>query len=84
MDPQLTDVLLCLLLIIDLSAALSSWLMWWFNPETKRLCVELELFCVVFNFGQRFTSFGIFGFHKHLTILPFKRRCHCRCTCGPH
>lgn len=34
----------------------------------------------MFRFGQGFTSFGIFGLGKHLTILPFKRRCHHLCV----
>ena len=39
----------------------------------------------LFNFGQGFISFGIFGLDKHLDILPFKRRCHCRHSiCGHH
>ncbi|ERE71969.1 integral membrane protein [Cricetulus griseus] len=74
-DPQLTrHVLLCLLLIIGLFANLSSCLWWLFNHETGRLYVELQFFCAVFNFGQGFISFGIFGLDKHLIILPFKRR----------
>uniref|UniRef100_A0A8C6WAH4 G protein-coupled receptor 155 n=1 Tax=Nannospalax galili TaxID=1026970 RepID=A0A8C6WAH4_NANGA len=74
-DPQLTQhVLLCLLLIIGLFANLSSCLWWLFNHETGRLYVELQFFCAVFNFGQGFISFGIFGLDKHLIILPFKRR----------
>lgn len=36
--------------------------------------MELQFFCAVFNFGQGFISFGIFGLDKHLIILPFKRR----------
>lgn len=41
-DPQLADMsLLCLLLVIGLSAHLSSWLWWWFNHETGQLWVEL-------------------------------------------
>uniref|UniRef100_H0VGJ3 G protein-coupled receptor 155 n=1 Tax=Cavia porcellus TaxID=10141 RepID=H0VGJ3_CAVPO len=74
-DPQLTrHVLLCLLLIIGLFANLSSCLWWLFNQEPGRLYVELQFFCAVFNFGQGFISFGIFGLDKHLIILPFKRR----------
>lgn len=74
-DPQLTrHVLLCLLLVIGLFANLSSCLWWLFNHETGRLYVELQFFCAVFNFGQGFISFGIFGLDKHLIILPFKRR----------
>jgi hypothetical protein len=34
----------------------------------------------VFNFGQGFISFGIFGLDIHLTILSFKRRYHCLCV----
>ncbi|XP_045152325.1 integral membrane protein GPR155 [Echinops telfairi] len=78
-DQQLTrHVLLCLLLIIGLFANLSSCLWWLFNQEPGRLYVELQFFCAVFNFGQGFISFGIFGLDKHLIILPFKRRTH-RC-----
>ncbi|XP_037705163.1 integral membrane protein GPR155 isoform X2 [Choloepus didactylus] len=74
-DPQLTrHVLLCLLLIIGLFANLSSCLWWLFSQEPGRLYVELQFFCAVFNFGQGFISFGIFGLDKHLIILPFKRR----------
>uniref|UniRef100_A0A8C0JX53 G protein-coupled receptor 155 n=1 Tax=Canis lupus dingo TaxID=286419 RepID=A0A8C0JX53_CANLU len=74
-DQQLTrHVLLCLLLIIGLFANLSSCLWWLFNQEPGRLYVELQFFCAVFNFGQGFISFGIFGLDKHLIILPFKRR----------
>ncbi|OXB65842.1 hypothetical protein ASZ78_002761 [Callipepla squamata] len=53
---------------------LSSCLWWLFNQEPGRLYVELQFFCAVFNFGQGFISFGIFGLDKHLIILPFKRR----------
>ncbi|XP_006878883.1 PREDICTED: integral membrane protein GPR155 isoform X2 [Elephantulus edwardii] len=74
-DQQLTrHVLLCLLLIIGLFANLSSCLWWLFNQEPGRLYVELQFFCAVFNFGQGFITFGIFGLDKHLIILPFKRR----------
>ncbi|KAM4859157.1 lysosomal cholesterol signaling protein isoform 2-T4 [Thomomys bottae] len=74
-DQQLTrHVLLCLLLIIGLFANLSSCLWWLFNQEPGKLYVELQFFCAVFNFGQGFISFGIFGLDKHLIILPFKRR----------
>uniref|UniRef100_A0A8C8YED7 G protein-coupled receptor 155 n=1 Tax=Panthera leo TaxID=9689 RepID=A0A8C8YED7_PANLE len=74
-DQQLArHVLLCLLLIIGLFANLSSCLWWLFNQEPGRLYVELQFFCAVFNFGQGFISFGIFGLDKHLIILPFKRR----------
>lgn len=74
-DQQLTrHVLLCLLLIIGLFANLSSCLWWLFNQEPGRLYVELQFFCAVFNFGQGFISFGIFGLDKHLIIRPFKRR----------
>nr|XP_058911492.1 integral membrane protein GPR155 isoform X2 [Kogia breviceps] len=74
-DQQLTrHVFLCLLLIIGLFANLSSCLWWLFNQEPGRLYVELQFFCAVFNFGQGFISFGIFGLDKHLIILPFKRR----------
>ncbi|XP_058405269.1 integral membrane protein GPR155 [Diceros bicornis minor] len=74
-DQQLTrHVLLCLLLIIGMFANLSSCLWWLFNREPGRLYVELQFFCAVFNFGQGFISFGIFGLDKHLIILPFKRR----------
>ena len=34
----------------------------------------------LFNFGQGFISFGIFGLDIHLTILSFKRRYHCLCV----
>uniref|UniRef100_A0A8D0G6F5 G protein-coupled receptor 155 n=1 Tax=Sphenodon punctatus TaxID=8508 RepID=A0A8D0G6F5_SPHPU len=74
-DKQLArHVLLCLLLIVGLFANLSSCLWWLFNQEPGRLYVELQFFCAVFNFGQGFISFGIFGLDKHLIILPFKRR----------
>ncbi|XP_036900318.1 integral membrane protein GPR155 [Sturnira hondurensis] len=74
-DQQLTrHVLLCLLLIIGLFANLSSCLWWLFNQEPGRLYVELQFFCAVFNFGQGFLSFAIFGLDKHLIIRPFKRR----------
>ncbi|XP_019409214.1 PREDICTED: integral membrane protein GPR155 isoform X1 [Crocodylus porosus] len=74
-DKQLArHVLLCLLLIVGLLANLSSCFWWLFNQEPGRLYVELQFFCAVFNFGQGFISFGIFGLDKHLIILPFKRR----------
>ncbi|KAJ7345625.1 hypothetical protein JRQ81_001575 [Phrynocephalus forsythii] len=74
-DKQLArHMLLCLLLIVGLFANLSSCLWWLFNREPGRLYVELQFFCAVFNFGQGFISFGIFGLDKHLIILPFKRR----------
>nr|KAF6336624.1 G protein-coupled receptor 155 [Myotis myotis] len=74
-DQQLTrHVLLCLLLIIGLFANLSSCLWWLFNQEPGKLYVELQFFCAVFNYGQGFISFGIFGLDKHLIIRPFKRR----------
>ncbi|NXP09418.1 GP155 protein, partial [Thinocorus orbignyianus] len=74
-DKQLgRHVLLCLLLIVGLFANLSSCLWWLFNQEPGRLYVELQFFCAVFNFGQGFICFGIFGLDKHLIILPFKRR----------
>ncbi|XP_074857657.1 lysosomal cholesterol signaling protein isoform X2 [Carettochelys insculpta] len=74
-DKQLArHVLLCLLLIVGLFANLSSCLWWLFNQEPGRLYVELQFFCAVFNFGQGFISFGIFGLDKHLIILPFRRR----------
>uniref|UniRef100_A0A673VI87 G protein-coupled receptor 155 n=1 Tax=Suricata suricatta TaxID=37032 RepID=A0A673VI87_SURSU len=74
-DQQLArHVLLCLLLIIGLFANLSSCLWWLFNQEPGRLYVELQFFCAVFNFGQGFITFAIFGLDKHLIILPFKRR----------
>lgn len=74
-DKQLArHVLLCLLLVVGLFANLSSCLWWLFNQEPGRLYVELQFFCAVFNFGQGFISFGIFGLDKHLIILPFKRR----------
>ncbi|NXM89006.1 GP155 protein, partial [Oenanthe oenanthe] len=74
-DKQLArHVLLCLLLVVGLFANLSSCLWWLFNQEPGRLYVELQFFCAVFNFGQGFICFGIFGLDKHLIILPFKRR----------
>ncbi|XP_052532198.1 integral membrane protein GPR155 [Tympanuchus pallidicinctus] len=74
-DKQLArHVLLCLLLVVGLFANLSSCLWWLFNQEPGRLYVELQFFCAVFNFGQGFISFGIFGLDKHLIILPFKRK----------
>ncbi|XP_053122925.1 integral membrane protein GPR155 isoform X2 [Hemicordylus capensis] len=74
-DRQLArHVLLCLLLVVGLFANLSSCLWWLFNQEPGRLYVELQFFCAVFNFGQGFISFGIFGLDKHLIIIPFKRR----------
>ncbi|NXU58211.1 GP155 protein, partial [Turnix velox] len=74
-DKQLArHMLLCLLLIVGLFANLSSCLWWLFNQEPGRLYVELQFFCAVFNFGQGFICFGIFGLDKHLIILPFKRR----------
>ncbi|NXH47775.1 GP155 protein, partial [Dicaeum eximium] len=74
-DKQLArHVLLCLLLVVGLFANLSSCLWWLFNEEPGRLYVELQFFCAVFNFGQGFICFGIFGLDKHLIILPFKRR----------
>uniref|UniRef100_A0A667H9P1 G protein-coupled receptor 155 n=1 Tax=Lynx canadensis TaxID=61383 RepID=A0A667H9P1_LYNCA len=82
-DQQLArHVLLCLLLIIGLFANLSSCLWWLFNQEPGRLYVELQFFCAVFNFGQGFISFGIFGLDKHLIILPFKRRCGAKTSTG--
>ncbi|XP_041117758.1 integral membrane protein GPR155-like isoform X2 [Polyodon spathula] len=74
-DRQLArHVLLCLLLIVGLFANLSSCLWWLFNQEPGRLYVELQFFCVIFNYAQGFISFGIFGLDKHLIILPFKKR----------
>ncbi|NXA11649.1 GP155 protein, partial [Sapayoa aenigma] len=74
-DKQLArHVLLCLLLVVGLFANLSSCLWWLFNQEPGRLYVELQFFCAVFNFGQGFICFSIFGLDKHLIILPFKRR----------
>ncbi|NWV70605.1 GP155 protein, partial [Malurus elegans] len=74
-DKQLArHVLLCLLLVVGLFANLSSCLWWLFNQEPGRLYVELQFFCAVFNFGQGFICFGIFGLDKHLIILPFKRK----------
>ncbi|NWI20662.1 GP155 protein, partial [Crypturellus soui] len=74
-DKQLArHVLLCLLLVVGMFANLSSCLWWLFNQEPGRLYVELQFFCAIFNFGQGFISFGIFGLDKHLIILPFKRR----------
>ncbi|MBN3276303.1 GP155 protein, partial [Polyodon spathula] len=74
-DRQLArHVLLCLLLIVGLFANLSSCLWWLFNQEPGRLYVELQFFCVIFNYAQGFISFGIFGLDKHLIIVPFKKR----------
>ncbi|XP_069791874.1 lysosomal cholesterol signaling protein [Narcine bancroftii] len=74
-DPQLArHVLLCLLLVIGLFANVSSCLWLLVNPDPGRLYVELQFFCIIFNFGQGFISFGIFGLDKHLVILPFKKR----------
>uniref|UniRef100_UPI00398F3DD1 lysosomal cholesterol signaling protein-like isoform X1 n=1 Tax=Pristiophorus japonicus TaxID=55135 RepID=UPI00398F3DD1 len=74
-DPQLArHVLLCLLLIVGLFANVSSCLWWLFNHEPGRLYVELQFFCIIFNFGQGFISFGIFGLDKHFIILPCKKR----------
>ncbi|KAF7245056.1 hypothetical protein EYD10_08735 [Varanus komodoensis] len=82
-DKQLArHVLLCLLLIVGLFANLSSCLWWLFSQEPGRLYVELQFFCAVFNFGQGFISFGIFGLDKHLIILPFKRRCGSKTVTG--
>lgn len=67
-------VLLCLLLVVGLFANVSSCFWWLFNPEPGRLYVELQFFCAVFNFGQGFLSFAIFGLDKHLIILPCKKR----------
>ncbi|XP_075685601.1 lysosomal cholesterol signaling protein isoform X2 [Rhinoderma darwinii] len=67
-------VLLCLLLVVGLFANVSSCFWWLFNPEPGKLYVELQFFCAVFNFGQGFLSFAIFGFDKHLIILPCKKR----------
>ncbi|KAM4025727.1 lysosomal cholesterol signaling protein isoform 1-T1 [Anomaloglossus baeobatrachus] len=67
-------VLLCLLLMVGLFANASSCFWWLFNPEPGRLYVELQFFCAVFNFGQGFLSFAIFGLDKHLIILPCKKR----------
>ncbi|XP_075036705.1 lysosomal cholesterol signaling protein isoform X1 [Mixophyes fleayi] len=67
-------VLLCLLLIVGLFANVSSCFWWLFNLVPGRLYVELQFFCAVFNFGQGFISFGIFGLDKHLIILPCKKR----------
>lgn len=67
-------VLLCLLLIVGLFANVSSCFWWLFNLVPGRLYVELQFFCAVFNFGQGFLSFAIFGLDKHLIILPFKKR----------
>uniref|UniRef100_A0A8C5QMN2 G protein-coupled receptor 155 n=1 Tax=Leptobrachium leishanense TaxID=445787 RepID=A0A8C5QMN2_9ANUR len=74
-DPQMTrHVLLCLLLVVGLFANVSSCFWWLFNLEPGRLYVELQFFCAVFNFGQGFISFGIFGLDKHLIIIPCKKR----------
>lgn len=74
-DPQLArHVLLCLLLIIGLFANVSSCFWFLVNQNPGRLYVELQFFCVIFNFAQGFISFGIFGLDKHLVILPFKKR----------
>ncbi|XP_029461680.1 integral membrane protein GPR155 isoform X2 [Rhinatrema bivittatum] len=74
-DIQLArHVLLCLLLIVGLFANMCSCLWWLFNQEPGRLYVELQFFCAVFNFGQGFISFAIFGLDKHLIILPCKKR----------
>ncbi|XP_067891543.1 lysosomal cholesterol signaling protein-like isoform X2 [Heterodontus francisci] len=74
-DPQLArHVLLCLFLIIGLFANVSSCLWWLFDHEPGRLYIELQFFCIIFNFGQGFISFGIFGLDKHLIILPCKKR----------
>ncbi|XP_062908217.1 lysosomal cholesterol signaling protein-like isoform X2 [Mobula hypostoma] len=74
-DPQFArHVLLCLLLIIGMFANVSSCLWLLANPDPGRLYVELQFFCVIFNFGQGFISFGIFGLDKHSVILPFKKR----------
>ncbi|XP_072117941.1 lysosomal cholesterol signaling protein-like isoform X3 [Mobula birostris] len=74
-DPQFArHVLLCLLLIIGMFANVSSCLWLLVNPDPGRLYVELQFFCVIFNFGQGFISFGIFGLDKHSVILPFKKR----------
>ncbi|KAM8933474.1 lysosomal cholesterol signaling protein [Pelodytes ibericus] len=74
-DPQMArHVLLCLLLIVGLFANVSSCFWWLFNLEPGRLYVELQFFCAVFNFGQGFISFAIFGLDKHLIILPCKKR----------
>ncbi|XP_040213652.1 integral membrane protein GPR155 isoform X2 [Rana temporaria] len=67
-------VLLCLLLIVGLFANVSSCFWWLFNLVPGRLYVELQFFCAVFNFGQGFLSFAIFGLDKHLIILPCKKR----------
>ncbi|CAH2305787.1 integral membrane GPR155 isoform X1 [Pelobates cultripes] len=74
-DPQTSrHVLLCLLLVVGLFANVSSCFWWLFNLEPGRLYVELQFFCAVFNFGQGFLSFAIFGLDKHLIILPCKKR----------
>ncbi|XP_043931493.1 integral membrane protein GPR155 isoform X2 [Protopterus annectens] len=67
-------ILLCLLLLVGLFANLSTCLWWLFNQEPGRLYVELQFFSAIFNFGQGFISFGIFGLDKHLIILPFKKK----------
>ncbi|KAJ8012754.1 hypothetical protein DPEC_G00046160 [Dallia pectoralis] len=67
-------ILLCLLLTVGLLANLSSCLWWLFNQVPGRLYLELQFFCAVFNYGQGFISFGIFGLDKHLIILPFKKK----------
>lgn len=36
--------------------------------ETWGLYIEFQVYCAVFNFGQSFTSFEIFGLDKHLKI----------------
>lgn len=33
----------------------------------------------MFNITQQFISFGTLGLEKHLTIIPYKIRCHCLC-----
>nr|DBA19853.1 TPA: hypothetical protein GDO54_015619 [Pyxicephalus adspersus] len=74
-DKQIArHILLCLLLIVGLFANVSSCFWWLFNLVPGRLYVELQFFCAVFNFGQGFLSFAIFGLDKHLIIIPCKKR----------
>ncbi|KAI1898158.1 hypothetical protein AGOR_G00069470 [Albula goreensis] len=67
-------VLLSVLLTVCQLAVLSSCLWWLFDHIPGRLYLELQVFCLMANYGQGLISFGLFGLDKHLIILPFKKR----------
>lgn len=73
-DTQLTGHgLLCLLLIIGLFVNLLVGCSDSSAMRLGRLYVELQFYCAVFNFGQQFISFGIFGVGQ--TLEDIHRPC---------